>query len=123
MFDQFKQMQALAGLLKNKEGLRDAGERIKAKVERLRVEGEAGAGACRAIVTGKMRVESIELSAGLLQGMAVDERTRDLAAALVRDAVNDGLERAQAAIRSEVEREAAALGLEGLGGQLGGLLT
>ena len=41
MFDKLKTMQALGALMKNKEQLAQAGERIKAKVEDMRVDGEA----------------------------------------------------------------------------------
>ena len=123
MFDKLKTMQALGSLMKNKEQLAEAGERIKAKVETMRVDGEAGGGACRAIVNGKMKLLDLTLDPALLAGMAVDEKTRDLATSLIKDAINDATQRAQQQVQDLISREAEELGLGDLGGQLGGFLN
>ncbi len=123
MFDKLKTMQALGSLMKNKEQLAEAGERVKAKVEAMRVEGEAGGGACRAIVSGKMKLIDLTLDPALLAGMAVDEKTRDLATALIKDAINDATERAQRQVQDLISREAEELGLGDIGSQLGGFLN
>ena len=123
MFDKLKTMQALGSLMKNKEQLAEAGERIKAKVEAMRVDGEAGGGACRAIVSGKMKLIDLTLDPALLAGMAVDEKTRDLATALIKDAINDATQRAQQQVQDLISREAEELGLGDIGGQLGGFLN
>ncbi len=122
MFDNLKAMQSIAGLLKNKDKLVEAGERIKAKSDALRVVGSAGGGACRATVTGRMEVVDLVLDPALLSGMAVDEKTRSLATNLIRDAVNDGLKQAQSQVKDMIAREAEALGLPGVSDQLSGLL-
>ena len=44
MFDKLKQAAALADLMKNKDKLKDAGERVREKMERTQVIGEGGAG-------------------------------------------------------------------------------
>ena len=49
MLDKLKAMQALGSLMKNKEQLAEAGERIKSKMDAMRVDGQAGGGACRAV--------------------------------------------------------------------------
>ncbi len=121
--DKLKTMQALGSLMKNKEQLADAGERIKAKIDAMRVEGEAGGGACRAIVNGKMKLIDLTLDPALLAGMAVDEKTRELATQLIKDAINDATETAQRVVHEEISREAEAMGLGDLGGQLGGFLS
>ncbi len=123
MFDKLKTMQALGSLMKNKEQLAIAGERIKAKIEQMRVEGEAGGGACRAIVSGKMKLIDLTLDPALLAGMAVDEKTRDLATALIKDAINDATTRAQQQVQELIAKEADELGLGDIGGQLGGFLN
>lgn len=122
MFDQLKAMQSVASLLKNKDQLAAAGERIKARTDALRVTGEAGGGACRATVTGRMTVVDLTLDPALLSGMAVDEKTRELATNLIKDAVNDALEKAQEQVKSMIAKEAEALGLPGVSDQLSGLL-
>jgi len=121
--DKMKMMQALGSLMKNKEQLAAAGERIKQRVEDLRVEGEAGGGACRAVVNGKMKLLDLTLDPALLSGMAVDEKTRDLATSLVKDAINDATDKAQKQVQEMIQREAEDLGLGELGGQIGGLLN
>lgn len=121
--DKLKAMQALGSLMKNREQLEEAGERIKSKIESMRVEGEAGGGACRAVVNGKMKLMDLTLDPALLSGMAVDEKTRDLATQLIKDAINDATEKAQKQVQELIQREAEAMGLGDLGGQIGGLLN
>lgn len=122
MLDNLKAMQAIAGLMKNKDKLREAGERIKARTETLRVTGEAGGGACRATVTGRLELVDLTLDPALLAGMSVDEKTRALATNLIRDAVNDANRRAQEQVKQMIAREADALGLSGMADQLGGII-
>ena len=121
--DKLKAMQAIGSLMKNKEQLAEAGERIKAKIDAMRIEGEAGGGACRAIVNGKMKLLDLTLDPALLAGMAVDEKTRDLATQLIKDAINDATEKAQRRVQDEISKEAEELGLGDLGGQIGGFLS
>ncbi|MDX2132177.1 MAG: YbaB/EbfC family nucleoid-associated protein [Planctomycetota bacterium] len=123
MFDNVRMLGAISGLMKNKEKIAEATQRVRATLEAARLTGEAGAGAARAEVTGTMRVLRVELSPALVQGMAADEKTRALASSLVADAVNDAIRKAQERMRAEIDAEAKALGLEGLlGGQLGDML-
>ncbi|MFK7759212.1 MAG: YbaB/EbfC family nucleoid-associated protein [Phycisphaerales bacterium] len=123
MLDKFKAMQALGSLMKNKEQLAEAGERIKAKMDDMRVDGQAGGGACRAIVNGKMKLIDLTLDPSLLAGMAVDEKTRELATALIKDAINDATENAQRQVQALIAREADELGLGDLAPQLTGLMS
>jgi len=123
MLDKFKAMQALGSLMKNKEQLAEAGERIKSKMDAMRIEGQAGGGACRAVVNGKMKLIDLTLDPALLAGMAVDEKTRDLATALIKDAINDATENAQQQVQQLIAREADELGLGDLAPQLTGLLS
>lgn len=116
MFDNLKAMGALAGLMKNKDKLREAGDRVRARLDAARFTGEAGSGAARAVVSGSMKVIEVQLAPALITGMAADERTRELAGQLIADAVNDGLRRAQHAMKETVDEEARAMGLDGLPG-------
>lgn len=113
MFDNMKTMAAVAGLMKNKDKLREAGQRIKDKAEATRVTGEAGMGAARVVVTGAMKVISVELSPGLVVGMNADDKTRSLAGQLIAEATNDGLAKAQLKMKEAIDEEARALGFEG----------
>lgn len=116
MFDNLKTMGALAGLMKNKERLREAGDRVKEKLAATRVRGEAGGGAARAVVSGQMRIVEIELSGPLVAGMAADDKTRALAGSLIAEAVNSALEQAQRLLQEEISKEARELGLPDLPG-------
>ncbi|GJQ29459.1 MAG: hypothetical protein HBSAPP03_13430 [Phycisphaerae bacterium] len=109
-----KMLGALAGLMKNKDKVQEAARRTRAKLESTRVVGEAGGGAARAVVRGTMMVERVELSPALLTGMAADERTRELAAGLIAQAVNAGLVQARQRLHEAINAEAKELGLEGV---------
>lgn len=124
MFDSMKNLGALAGLMKNQDKLKAAGERVRTKMEGTRVTGEAGAGAARAIVTGTLKVVSVELAPGLVMGMAADNKTRELASTLIAEAVNNALIQAQLKMKEAIDVEAKDLGIDGLipSGGLGGLL-
>ena len=123
MLDKLKAMQALGSLMKNKEQLAEAGERIKSMMDAMRVDGQAGGGACRAVVNGKMKLIDLTLDPALLSGMAVDEKTRDLATTLIKDAINDATENAQKQVQQIIAKEADDLGLGDMAPQLTGLLS
>lgn len=114
MFDKFKAMGAVAGLMKNQEGLKQAAARVRERMERTTVAGEAGSGAARAIVTGTLKVVSVELSPALVGGMNADDRTRQLASSLIADAINEAMRQAHVKIKEAIEVETKALGLEGM---------
>ena len=111
MFDSLKTMQALGSLMKNKDQIAQAARRVGEKLDALRVEGEAGSGACHATVTGKMRVVDVTLEPSLVAGMGADEKTRGLAQTLIAEAVNDANTKAQARAHAIVRAEAEDLGL------------
>ncbi len=121
MFDQFKMMGAVAGLLKNREGIKAAGDRIQARLDELRIEGESEGGLARAVVTGKMEVVSITVSEALASGLG-SCADRSLAEGLIAEAVNDALRQAQVAVTAAIDEEGESLGLPGLGEQLGQIL-
>lgn len=122
MFDKLKAVGQLAGLMQNKEKIKDAADRVKGKLAELRVEGQSGQGAVRAVASGAMRIISLDLSPGRVSGMAVDERTRQLAGSLIAEAVNDALAKSQAAMQSMIAKEAKDLGLGDMIGDLGGIV-
>jgi DNA-binding protein YbaB len=116
MFDTFKAMGAIAGLLGKKGEIKAAVERVKEKSAKTTVTGSGGGGAVKAVVSGQLKVVSIEISQALAAGIAADERTRVLAGNLIVEAVNDGLQQAQDALKDQIAAEAKALGLPELGG-------
>ncbi|MDX2114611.1 MAG: YbaB/EbfC family nucleoid-associated protein [Planctomycetota bacterium] len=116
MFDQIKQLGALAGLMQNKDKLRDAAARFREKMERISVTGSAGGGAVRVTVSGKLRVTDVALDPALIAGLQTGEGGRIMAQSLIMDAVNDAITRAQAIVHEEADRQARELGLPGLPG-------
>jgi DNA-binding protein YbaB len=114
MFDKIKAMGAVAGLMKNQDAIKQAAGRVREKMEKTVVSGQAGSGAARATVTGTLKVVSVELSPALVGGMNADERTRQLASGLIAEAVNDAMKQAQVKIKEAIEIETKALGLEGM---------
>ncbi len=117
MFDNLKAMGAVAGLLKNQDKLKSAMERVRRTLADTRLTGESGGGAVRAIVTGDLRILSIEVGPALATGLAADS-SRRMAETLITEAVNDGLRKAGRLVSAE----ARELGLPDLPGGLSGLL-
>lgn len=115
-----KAMGAVAGLLKDKERLRQMTEQFKDKMERTRVTGAAGGGAVRVTISGKLRVTDVEVTPALLGGAASDAG-RVALQNLILEATNDALERVQVLIQEEAARRARELGLPDMPG-LGNLL-
>lgn len=125
MFDKLKAVSAIGNLMKNQDKIKEAGARIKARLEAMRIQGEAGGGAARAEITGTMKVLHVELSPALVAGMHADDRTRALASGLIAEALNNAISEAQRRMQETIAAEAKEAGLDGLlpdAGALGGLL-
>lgn len=123
MFDQLKAMGAIADLVKNQDKLRAAGERLRTEMAAARFRGEAAGGIARAVVTGELRVESIEIAPALAAGLgSADVRQREMAQRVIVEALNEAMAAARGGLQRTVEREAGALGLKGLASKLGDLL-
>ena len=122
MLNQMKLMGVLAGLMKNQDRLQASAQRVRAALSATRVTGEAGGGAARATFTCDMKLVAVELSPSLACGLD-DDANRAAAEALITEAVNDGLARAQETAKAAVAAELDELGLTELlaGGALSGL--
>lgn len=86
--------------------------RIQAELAEATVDGSAGGGVVKAVVTGKQELRSV-----VIDPTAVDPNDVDMLQDLVVAAVNDALD---ASRRLAEQKMAAVTG--GLGGGLGGLL-
>lgn len=115
MFDQFKAMGALAGLMKNREKIKEAGERMQRTLEAARIVGQAGGGLVRVQVTGRLRIESVEIDPNVANAMHTDEGRRQ-AQTLIEEATNDALRAAERVIQQETQRMARELGVEDMPG-------
>jgi len=117
MFDAMKAMGALAGLMKNKDAIKAAGERIKTRLGEIRAAGGSGGGAVRATVSGDMKVVSITLEPAVVAGLGGrDDKTRDEVLRLIGEAINNAQDIAREMARREISKEAEALGLGGIPG-------
>jgi DNA-binding YbaB/EbfC family protein len=110
MFEQMKAMGAIAGLLKNKERLREIGERTKRNLEEARLCGQAGGGAVRVIVSGRMRVHDVTIDPSAAAALAEPE-SREQVEELIAEAMNDALQRAERMVKEEAQKAAEELGL------------
>lgn len=104
MFDQMKTMGAVAGLLKNKDKLRAISEEAQQRIAAITVDGEAGGGAVRVTVTGKMNIERVHLEPALVAGLRHDETEggKRMAEALIEEATNNALRACQLRIGEEL---------------------
>ena len=120
MLDSLKAAGALASLLKNKDALKQSGERIKQRLSELRAAGGSGGGAVRATVSGDMKLVSITLEPAVCIGLT-SEQSREQIQQLIVEAVNNATDIAKAMAQREIAKEAESLGLPNLPG-LEGLL-
>lgn len=122
MFDNLKTLGALSALMKNKDKLAESAQRVRLELEQTRVSGDSGGGLVRAVASGDLRLVSIEIAPTLGAGLAGAEEDRAMANTLIVEAVNDALAKARAKAQEVVKREADALGLPDLTGELGSSL-
>lgn len=122
MFDKFKAMGAMASLMRDKDALRDAGDRVREHADRLRARGESGGGAVRVTANGKMTILDVELSPALLAGLQ-DESSRAFAQDLIAQAANAAITNAQEAMRGVIREEAERMGLGDLASDLSRLIS
>jgi DNA-binding protein YbaB len=112
MLDNMKMLGALSGLLKNRDKIAGAGDRVKSKMHATRIVTTAGGGSVRATVNGLMQVETIDIAPSL---------SAQQAGPLIVEAVNDGIRQAQAKMKEAVDAEMKGLGFEGGLPDIGGL--
>lgn len=122
MFDNLKTLGALSALMKNRDKLAESAQRVRIELEHARVHGDSGGGLVRAVASGDLRLVSIEVAPTLGAGIAASESDRAMAHSLIVDAVNEAMAKARAKAQEVVKREADALGLPDLSGELGSSL-
>ena len=83
--------------------------RIQEGLEDAKVEATAGGGAVKAVVTGKMRLESLTIDPE-----AVSPDDVEMLQDLVLTAVNDGIDKAQEMISSRMGALTGGMGIPGL---------
>ncbi len=122
MLDQLKNLKHLAGLLGNADELKEKFEQLQAELERMEVDADAGAGAVRVIVNGKMRVLRVELDPAMIATIAGAgaEADREMVEDLIASATNAAIARAQDMMRDHMSQLAGGLNLPGLDQLMGG---
>jgi len=122
MFDQLKNLKELASMLGNTSELREKAEQMRSELANKTVSADAGAGAVRATVNGRMEVVRIELDQPMLQTLAGagDEMDRQMVEELIAAAVNEALQRAQQLVQEELSKLTGGMNLPGMDQLLGG---
>lgn len=115
-----KNLKQLASLLGNADQIKERMEQVQAELGRKTVDADAGAGAVRVTVNGKLEVTRLEIDPSMLGALTGDGADAAQNKALVEDlvtaAVNEGLRRAQEMAREQMMSLAPGLDLPGLGG-------
>jgi DNA-binding YbaB/EbfC family protein len=113
MFDQFKNLGQIAGLMKDAGRIKEQLQQAQEELKHARVTAETGGGAVRATASGNLRIVSIEVDPALLATLvdADNADDRHLAEDLIAGAVNAALEKARQTAAEELAKRAHDLGL------------
>lgn len=121
MMDQLKNLKSLSALMGNREELKAKFEQLQAELARKTAEGDAGAGAVRVTINGKMEVQRVELDPAMIATLVAGSGDEDKAMIeeLIAAAVNDAMSKAQQMVKDEMAQMAGGMNLPGLEGLLG----
>ena len=104
MFDNFKNMASMLGQAKQlKENL----EKVQAELAKKTAEGEAGAGAVRAVVNGKHELVSLRLDKTMLASLVGDGNDADLE--MIEELIVAAINSASAKMRDVVQADMAEI--------------
>lgn len=106
MFNMFKDMGQLAGLLKNLPKIKEEMERFQQRAGQLTAEASAGAGYVTVKVNGKMEMISCVISE---EAMKLGDR--EMLEDLIRSATNQALQKVRQQVNEEMMKTAGELGL------------
>jgi DNA-binding YbaB/EbfC family protein len=104
MFDMFKGMGAMAGLMRNLPKIREEMEQLQKRLGEIVVEGDAGAGMVKVKCNGRMEITAVTINEEA-------QKDRELLEDLIRAAVNQALQKAKQQVSEETNKMAAGLGL------------
>jgi hypothetical protein len=93
------------GILKQAQQVQEQLQRAQEEVARMEVQGEAGAGMVKVVMTGRHDVRKVEIEAAALTG------ERQMLEDLIAAAVNDANRRVEAATQERMARVATGMGL------------
>src|SRR5262245_61110873 len=109
MFDMFRNMGQLAGLMRNLPKIQEEMTKMRERVAQVTAEGDAGAGMVKVRFNGKMEMLSVTISEEAVKG-----GDREMLETLIKSATNQAIGKVQEAIANETQGMAANLGLPGL---------
>src|SRR4051794_40670986 len=126
MFDAFKGMAGMAGLMRDLPKIKARMEQVKRELARITVQAETGGGAGRATANGQFRLVALHIDPPLIAALVEPSNPDDRAMAedLIVGAVNAAMERARERAEQELAKVAQEMDLPispdgGLGGLLG----
>ncbi len=122
MFDNLKNMKSLAGMLGNADQLKARFEQMQRDLEHKQVSADAGAGAVRVTINGKMRIIGVQLDPSMTAALVGEgsDADREMIEELIVSATNAALLKAQEMVKDELAEATGGLNLPGLDGLLGG---
>ncbi len=117
-----KNLKNLAGLLGNADEMREKMAQMQEELAKLTAEADAGAGAVRVVVNGKMQVMNVELDRGMIVSLAGEgsDTDKQMIEELIVSATNEAMRRAQELVRQEMSKLTGGMDLPGLEGLIGG---
>ncbi|GAB4192538.1 MAG: YbaB/EbfC family nucleoid-associated protein [Phycisphaeraceae bacterium] len=120
MFDQLKNLKNLAGLMGNTGQIREKMEQMQEELSRVTAEAEAGAGAVRVVVNGKLEVVNVSLDPAMVAALAGQgtDADRTMVEELIVSATNEALNRAKERVQQEMMKLTGGLDVPGLDGLL-----
>jgi hypothetical protein len=106
MFDMFKGMGQLAGLLRNLPKLEEQAAQMQERLAQIQVEGDAGAGMVKVKVNGKF-----DLTACTISEDALKLNDKEMLEDLIKAAVNQAMSKAREQVAEETGKFATGMGL------------
>jgi nucleoid-associated protein EbfC len=95
----------LGGLMKQAQKMQEDMQKVQAELANMEVDGQAGGGLVRVVMTGKHEVRRVSIDPSLF------EDDRDMIEDLVAAAVNDAVHKAEAAAQERMSGLTAGMGL------------
>jgi len=106
MFDLFRNMGQMAGLMRNLPKIQEEMGKMQERLGQITAEGDAGAGMVKVKVNGRLEVLSVVLTEDAMKG-----GDREMLETLIKVAANQALAKAREAVGVETQNMAATLGL------------
>jgi DNA-binding YbaB/EbfC family protein len=115
MFDKFKAAMEVMGKAKE---MRAKMDEVQAELARKRVEGEAGGGAVRVVMSGKLEVVAVRIDRAMVAAMAGAGTTADqvMVEELLRQAFSSAVDKAQQLMQQEMAEVTKGIDVGALGG-------